>query len=106
MKAEDARGFHGRAQPPRIRDRSPREVGPCTSGFTLVPGQYLNISHNGTDYFGAGTHTFGMAARFDVGIGQNIGTAFTTTTIRRHRYNAETAAAAGGRSQARRVCVP
>ncbi len=59
------------------------------TGFTILPGQYMNVSHSGTDYFGPGTHTFGMAARFDVGIAQNINTAFTTTTIRWHRYYAE-----------------
>ena len=65
------------------------------TGFTLVPGQYINVSHSGTACFGPGTHTFGMAARFDVGIARNINTAFTTTTIRWHRYYSEFAVPAG-----------
>jgi hypothetical protein len=64
------------------------------SGFTLIPNQYTNVAHNGSAYFGAGTHTFGMAARFDIAPGANIETAYTTTTIRWHRYNAEFAAPA------------
>ncbi len=45
----------------------------------------LSVAHNGTVYFGPGTHSFGMAARFDNPIATNIDTAYTTTTIRWHR---------------------
>ncbi len=58
------------------------------SGFTLAPSQYMNVSHNGTAYYPPGTHTFGMAARFDVGIA-TTNTGNVTTTIRWHNYLAE-----------------
>ena len=55
------------------------------SGFTLAPGQYMNVSHSGTAYFGSErTRRHGRAV--DVGIAQNVNTAYTTTTIRWHRY--------------------
>ena len=80
----------------RTSSSGPACLNNSPSGFTLVPGQYMNVSNSGTAYFSPGTYTFGMAARYDVAPAQNINTAFTTTTIRWHRYYAENTAAAGG----------
>ena len=58
---------------------------PSAAGFSLTPNQFTNVSRSGISVVGPGTHTFGMAARFDVGIGA-LNSANTTTTVRWRSY--------------------
>lgn len=63
------------------------------SGFSDEASRYTNVTNSGTDYYGPGTHHFGMAVRADIPVGVT-NTAYTTTTIRWHSYDAELASGA------------